>query len=149
MYNEGNYYLIKHLQMFTGLTDRTIRSYIASGLIKGEKIEGIWHFTPEQVEAFIYHPMVRPSIMAKHNSLVYDHLLDTGKKGRTACVILDIPDVDQRMIAEFFSHCISWEDRRDVKFYFDAMKETSRVILSGDEEQVFMILDAYRNTFQK
>lgn len=61
----GNYYLISHLVLSTGLTDRTIRNYIASGILQGEKINGLWHFTPEQVERFLRHPAVRPSILAK------------------------------------------------------------------------------------
>lgn len=46
MENTEKYYLINHLVMITGLTDRTIRSYIASGILQGEKINGLWHFTP-------------------------------------------------------------------------------------------------------
>ena len=37
MQDTGNYYLINHLVMFTGLTDRTIRNYIASGILQGKK----------------------------------------------------------------------------------------------------------------
>ena len=59
----GNYYTIGHIVQFTGLTDRTIRSYIAGGILQGEKINGIWHFTPEQVDAFLRHSAVRPSII--------------------------------------------------------------------------------------
>ena len=76
----GNYYLISHLVLSTGLTDRTIRNYIASGILQGEKINGLWHFTPEQVEHFLRHPAVRPSILAKNNGLVYDFLLYTRKQ---------------------------------------------------------------------
>jgi hypothetical protein len=76
----GSYYLIKHLTLFTGLTDRTIRNYLSMGLLQGEKINGLWHFTPEQVEAFISHPAVRPSIQAKHHGLVYDFLLEQKRR---------------------------------------------------------------------
>ncbi len=62
MDNTGNYYLISHLLRITGLSDRTIRNYISSGILQGEKINWLWHFTPEQVERFICHPAVRPSI---------------------------------------------------------------------------------------
>ena len=51
MEGSGKYYLIRHLVLLTGLTDRTIRKYISSGILQGEKIDGLWHFTPEQVEA--------------------------------------------------------------------------------------------------
>ena len=80
MDNTGNYYLINHLVLSTGLTDRTIRNYISNGILQGEKINGLWHFTPEQVEAFICHPAVRPSILAKQNSAIYDFLLDDKKE---------------------------------------------------------------------
>ena len=82
MQDTGKYYVINHLVMFTGLSDRTIRNYIASGILQGEKINGLWHFTPEQVEEFVRHPAVRPSILAKNNGLVYDFLLDTKKQDR-------------------------------------------------------------------
>lgn len=147
MEKQGNYYLIKHLLLFTGLTDRTIRSYIASGLLKGEKMEGIWHFTPEQVEEFIYHPAVRPSILAKHNSLVYDHLLDTKKTEDTACVILDIPGGDRKKIAEFFCWSINRSSNHDIQFYYDAIGDMSRIILTGDAEEVLRIVQAYREAF--
>ena len=58
---EGNLYTLGHLVMFTGLTDRTLRSYIKLGFLEGEKINGLWHFTPEQVEKFIENEAVRPS----------------------------------------------------------------------------------------
>ena len=77
---EENLYLINHLVLITGLTDRTIRSYISSGILKGEKINGIWHFTAEEVEDFIKNPAVRPRIIAKNNAIIYDFLLDNSKK---------------------------------------------------------------------
>ena len=91
---EENLYLISHLTLITGLTDRTIRNYIASGILKGEKINGIWHFTPEEVDSFIKNPAVRPSIVAKNNSIVYDFMLNDSKKEEETCVILDLPKAD-------------------------------------------------------
>ena len=42
-------YTIANIVQFTGLTDRTIRNYISSGILIGEKTNGVWQFTPEQV----------------------------------------------------------------------------------------------------
>ena len=107
MQSTGNYYVIGHLVQFTGLTDRTIRNYIAAGILQGEKIDGLWHFTPEQVESFVRHPAVRPSILAKKNALVYDFLMDSRKSAQEACVILDMPGRDGKTVAEFFCEHIS------------------------------------------
>ena len=96
-------YLISHLVLFTGLTDRTIRNYLAQGFLEGEQINGMWHFTPEQVERFLTHPAVRPSILAKHNGIVYDFLMETKRETRESCMILDLPGADRKALGEYFS----------------------------------------------
>lgn len=110
MESTGNYYLINHLVLFTGLSDRTIRNYIASGILAGEKINGLWHFTPEQVDHFIRHPSVRPSITAKNNALVYDFLLETRKTSCEACVILDVPGAEKKIPCRIF--LLPYQQRR-------------------------------------
>lgn len=139
----GNYYTINAMPLITGLTDRTIRNYIASGILQGEKINGLWHFTPEQVENFLSHPAVRPSILAKQNSLVYDFLLDGKKQTRQACIILDLPDVDRQECAEIFCYAISNGDYRDIHFALDGVGDTLRVILKGDSENVLELVNRY------
>ena len=131
MQDTGKYYVINHLVMFTGLSDRTIRNYIASGILQGEKINGLWHFTPEQVEEFVRHPAFRPSILAKNNGLVYDFLLDTKKTGQEMCVILDTPCADKKTVAEYFCYSINSGGYHNIQFSFDGVMETSRVILKA------------------
>ena len=143
MQDIGNYYLISHLVLATGLTDRTIRNYIASGILQGEKIDGLWHFTPEQVEDFIRRPAVRPSILAKNNGLVYDFLLNDRKTGPEACVILDIPGVEKKKLAEYFCYHISESNYQNIRFSFDGVGHTPRVILKGDTWEVLRLVNAY------
>ena len=112
-------FLINHLLLLTGLSERTIRSYIASGILEGEKINGLWHFTPEQVERFISHPAVRPSILAKQNSIVYDFLLEDKKKSQEMCVVLDVPGADKKELANYFCYEISNGAYSDIQFAFD------------------------------
>lgn len=38
---QEKYYVINELVMFTGLTDRTIRNYLSSGILRGEKVDGV------------------------------------------------------------------------------------------------------------
>lgn len=143
MENSGNYYLINHLVLFTGLTDRTIRNYISSGILHGEKINGLWHFTPEQVESFICHPTVRPSILAKQHSAVYDFLLDNQKKDYEICMILDIPGKGKREIAEYFCYCISNEGYQNIHFSFDGVAKVPRVILKGNAVEVLRLVNGF------
>lgn len=139
----GNYYTIGHLTMFTGLTDRTIRNYISSGILEGEKINGVWHFTPEQVQDFITHPAVRPSILAKKNAIVYDFLLDTRKHSHQCCIILDLPGYGEKEAMEFFCHSINGGDFKNISFSFDSITGTPRVILMGCTEEVMGLVNGY------
>ena len=143
MQDTGNYYLINHLVLFTGLTDRTIRNYISSGILRGEKINGLWHFTPEQVEEFIRHPAVRPSIVAKNNALVYDFLLNNHKTDREICIILDIPGVEEKSVATFFCDRICGENYRNFHFAFDGVPDTARIILKGDPAEVLRLVNEF------
>lgn len=147
MQDTGNFYVINHLVMFTGLTDRTIRNYIASGILQGEKINGLWHFTPEQVDNFVRHPAVRPSILAKNNSMVYDFLLDNKKKKQEICVILDTPYDDKKSVAEFFCYNIANGDYHDIQFSFDGVAEMARVILKGDVTEVLRLVNEYHSEY--
>ncbi len=139
----GNYYTINHVTLMTGLTDRTIRSYISSGLLQGEKINGLWHFTPEQVDAFVRHPAVWPSIQAKKNSIVYDFLLDRKKTNEEICIILDLPETDSKATAEHFCYAISNGDAEQIHFSFDSIQGVPRIILRGDPAQVLPLVNGY------
>ena len=141
----GNYYVLGHLVQFTGLTDRTLRNYISLGILQGEKINGLWHFTPEQVEAFVRHPAVRPSILAKKNAIVYDFLLDTKKKTHQTCIILDLPGEDEKRLMEYFAYAICNGDFHDFRFSFDSIEGEPRVILRGDTQEVMKLVDGYYN----
>ena len=138
-----DYYTLKHLCMFTGLSDRTLRNYISSGFLQGEKINGLWYFTPEQAEAFVAHPAVRPAILAKRNGVVYDFLAEDKKKEEQVCLILDFPGVDRRELAEFFCCAISNGDFRDFRFSLDGNRAAPRVILKGPTAQVLGLVNRW------
>ena len=141
---EGSYYLISHLVLITGLTDRTLRSYLSSGILQGEKINGLWHFTPEQVEQFLRHPAVKPSIQAKRNALVYDFMIDTKKQEPQICVIMDLPECDVKKTAAYFCYSISTGDYRNIQFSFDDTSGTPRVILKGKTADVLKLVNEYK-----
>lgn len=143
MKDSNTTYSINQLVQFTGLTDRTIRSYISADILKGEKTGGAWHFTLEQVESFLRHPAVRPSILAKNNALVYDFLLDTHKGQQEVCMILDIPAADKNSIADFFCNHINNGACRDISFSFDGVEHVSRVILKGNLAEVLRLVNEY------
>ena len=143
MENVGEYYLISHLTLFTGLTDRTIRSHITAGFLQGEKINGLWHFTPEQVDQFLRHPAVLPGILAKNNAIIYDFLADGRKQEPSGCFILDLPGEDTRKCTEFLCYEISNGNFHNLRFAYDAVGGTPRVILRGAVNQILPLVTKY------
>ena len=123
-------YSVRQLAECTGLSDRTIRNYLASGILEGEKTEGSWRFTPEQVEEFIRHPAVRPSILAKNHGAVYDFLATPHGEKSEICLILDLPGRDREGVSRY----------TNLRFTFDGVQKAPRVILTGDTREVMEIL---------
>lgn len=147
MEGTGHYYLIAHLRILTGFTDRTIRSHLASGILQGEKINGLWHFTPEQVEEYINLPAVRAGIAAKQRALADDFLLNRFRNEPATCMMLDLPGADSKVVAEFFCYQIGQGGFHQVDFTFDVQNGISRVILTGRPDEVLQLVEAFAAAF--
>ena len=140
----SQYYSISDLCMFTGLTDRTLRHYLADGILQGELIDRAWAFTDEQVKAFLSHPAVRPSIQAKKNALITDFMLDNFKKTPQMCIIWDIPDRHARSISDFFCCQINADPSlHNFRFSFEQIDQTTRLILKGEQEQIIRLINQF------
>ncbi len=140
-------YSINQLALITGLTSRTIRNHINLGLLKGEKADGSWSFSEEDIDAYMSNDYVRQSVLAKRNALVYDFMADTSRKGGRSCVMLHVPAgaAEARKISDIFCGAIN-SGAADVRFSFAYEKGEARIILTGAEEQVERIMDEYRGS---
>ena len=137
---------IKELAMITGLTDRTLRNYIASGVLRGEKVNGVWRFNEEQVQSFVSDPAVYPSLLAKRNAAIFDFLKDTDKPQSRCCVILDMPkDKSAGMV---FCREITEGNYSDLSFYYDSVKGVPRVIACGDTDEVLDLVSRCREKIE-
>ncbi len=61
---EEKKYTVEDVVLMTGLSERTIRGHIAAGFLEGDKAEGKWLFTEEQLAAFFEPPAGKPGIHA-------------------------------------------------------------------------------------
>ena len=136
-------YNLNELAMMTGFTTRTLRSYLIQGLLHGSKVNGAWQFTPEDLDRFFSEPFVRDGLRIKRNNAVYDFLADRKKQSPRACVVLDLPASAEegREISAFF--CAQMNAAHDANFNFDRNGGVCRVILTGAQEQVAKIMQAY------
>ena len=136
-------YNLNDLAMMTGFTTRTLRNYMNQGLLKGEKTDGVWRFSAEDVDRFFAEPFVKEGLRIKRNGVVFDFLADRKKKAARTCAVLAIPAAraEGMRISAFF--CDLMNDASDTQFTFDWDCGMCRVILSGAEDQVARMLKAY------
>ena len=136
-------YNINELAMITSLTTRTLRNHLRQGTLTGEKVDGAWVFTPEDIDAFMAQPAVRKSVHANHNAVVFDFLADTLKPQNRSCVILDfaVSVAEGTQISLFF--CGQASQSSDIELRCQQTRSGLRVILSGGEQQVSDILRRY------
>lgn len=123
-------YTIQDIAGMTGLNERTIRNYLADGQLQGEKVDGAWRFTPEQFGSFLAQDMVRSSVQAKANAVVYDFLITGRRKESAACLILNQPAAEDREpgLREALTEQVNRLELRWAYRYQDGM---ARSILSG------------------
>lgn len=142
------YYTINEISAMTGLTTRTIRNYLKSGLINGEKINGVWTFSSGDFSDMLANPAIKPSIQAKNNAVAYDFLVENKKKINKICTVIDlcIDDEESSEISDFFCKTINnFNDSGELAFKYEKNGRNTRIILSGTEETIIEILNKYYN----
>lgn len=139
-------YTINQVAQMTGLSVRTIRNYLKSGLVNGEKTDGVWLFSVEDFEKVLTNPAIKPSIKAKGNGVIFDFIADDRKKNNKTCTILDLyaDDKESKEISQFFCDTINNNySMADLVFKFEKYGKNVRVILSGAEEVVSDLMKKY------
>ena len=136
-------YTIEQLPMITGLTTRTLRNYLKSGILKGCKDTGAWQFTERQVSEFVDHPSVRPSIQAKHRAIVYDFLADQDQSENELCMLLNrtVNESKAKEIADFFCKEVKRLSYRSFAYAYEAGK--GLYSLKGSEADVSKIMTRF------
>lgn len=139
-------YNLNDLALMAALTTRTLRNYLAQGILHGEKTNGIWQFADADLERFFSNPFVKEGLRIKRSSVVFDFLADRSKEKARSCIILDIPASRKEgdKISAFF--CDKMRDAVDVCFNYGWDNGLCRVILSGAADSVENIMNAYSVT---
>ena len=137
-------YNLNQVALITGLTTRTLRNHLKQGLLKGEKIDGNWSFSEEELTEYLADEAVKQAVSAKKYAAVYDFLADPYKKTNRICTIMDLPVSleEAKSIAEFFCGEIN-RNGHDIEFRYVQERGCARFIISGSEEQVADFMKKY------
>lgn len=139
------WYTLNNIATMTGLTTRTLRNYLRMGLLTGEKVDGVWRFSEEELYAFMDNPSVQQGIHAKQNAIVTDFLLMGGRKENRTCVILDycMEWEDAKRAIDFFCDTINEQGDEELRFGMERHNKSVRLIISGSEPAVKEIMKRY------
>lgn len=135
---------INDIALITGLSTRTIRTYVSTGFLSGDKSNGNWTFTSEQVETFLKNKAVQPSLRAKKNAIVYDFLGTKPYKQEKMCIILDLTSSEALSVSAFFCQKISsCNPEAELHFASDPLGTGLRLILSGSPKDVMGLVNQF------
>ena len=135
---------IEDMALITGLSTRTIRSYIAGGFLEGDKSSGSWQFTAEQADAFLQNKTVQPTLRSKKNAIVFDFLGASHKDADAMCVVLDLPSDQAVQVSRLFcGFMCEIRAKAELRFASDRIGKTTRLILSGSDSDVMELLARY------
>ena len=136
-------YNLNQLALMTGLFTRTLRNDLATGILEGEKEDGMWMFTAEQFHSYVQNPIVRQRLDTKQNAVVFDFLADTAKTTNQMCVTLDLPVSDEEMVEIQSFFCEEMSQAHHAKFVCRKIRGLVRVTLAGSEDDISRMLLKY------
>ena len=140
------YYTVDEVAAITGLTSRTIRTYIAEGKLKGLRLGKQWRFTEEDIAALYTGPgastALRGKIFKGPAARQAEEFLSKKHGNNTVCLIADCEDMTDesfgklaaglRNLCEQSEGTVSHEGRRIVFSGTAAQAESVLRLIRGE-----------------
>ena len=138
-------YSIIDIATMTRLSTRTIRTYIKNGLLNGNKIDGTWIFTEEEVGKFLNEKFVKQSVQIKYDSLVRDFIDNKQKSVNSVCSIFDylVNNYEEaEVICDKIIEQVNSNLYGEINFTFnyDENNHMARVIVIGQTEHIMKMM---------
>jgi hypothetical protein len=135
-----DFYSINELSTISGFTTRSLRNFIQMEFLKGEKFNGEWRFSLEQIENFLSHPNIKEGIKSKNNSVVYNYLLNKPENDKICSIVdLNLTPNETKTLSEKICQMIN-DSNANVEFKFSAHNGNVRIIIAGEKNFVKQIL---------
>lgn len=136
------FYSINELAVMTGFTTRSLRYFIQMEFLKGDKVNGEWQFSTEQIESFFSNPNIKQGLVSKANSVVYDFLLnqDSDKDKMCSILNLNLNNEEANMLSEKICSIIN-NSGKQIEFKFMKTNQNVKIIISGEKDFVKNLLN--------
>ena len=138
MENDKMWVSIIELATMTRLSTKTIRNYQKMGLLHGEKIDGAWMFSGEEIGRFFQEQFVKDALEIKRNGQVLDYL-NGARENNRGCLMMDreftTPLEVEQFVMEFTKEVNDRNHREDGKvdftFWMDEKSKIGRFTIIG------------------
>lgn len=130
-------YSLADVACMTGLAQRTLQKYVASGALAGEKVGGKWLYSREEAGRFLNRPEIRRLTAQRHRALADDFLNARIKPAPNMLCVLDVPGAPETFLEALLAGCAGVE----MTYSFDAGTGMTRVTLIGAPDAVGKTLE--------
>ena len=144
------FFTIEDLATMTMLSTRTLRNYITQGFLEGEKIDGAWRFTTEDIESFFNEDFVKQSIQSKKNGIIYDYISNEVKNENSVCSIYDYTNIEKDEAENICKRMIELVNSNQYgkvtfSYSFNNKKKIVRIILTGAISNMNALINDFNN----
>lgn len=137
--DEITHYTVEDVARLTGLTTRTIRNYLKSGALHGQKVGAQWRFTQQDVDALFREAEPDPVAAFLHTK---------AHSAPAACAIVDLPAPDEAALApqlqKLEEKLTTYAEPPVYQYHYDQAAGCARFIFSGDLKKVTRLLRQFR-----
>jgi len=148
-------YTVEDVATMTGLTSRTIRTYIKEGVLTGKKIGVQWRFTDEDInQLFKDQDLTKDSIEESNDEVLLpfrEFLHRTDLSTSKACLMWDckvnnIFDLEHTCLSLLSDFNDDIEDEK-ISFSYQYFESTSmaRFLLNGQPDLIFRMIQMIRS----
>jgi hypothetical protein len=142
------FFTIDDLATMTMLSTRTLRNYIKQGFFDGEKIDGVWKFTTEDIDRILKNDFINQSIQSKKNGIVYEYMANDIKLVNTVCSIYDYNNIgneEAKRMCSIIMELINTNQYDSLKFSYSYNQKTKmvRIILTGTTNGIYNLMNTF------
>ena len=134
------FYTVNDVAKITGLSTRTIRTYLKDGKLKGQRVGAQWRFTEDNIKDLFESQGVKDAMEGARNQLVIDFLNDNEKKEPQVCTVFDIPCTSQENLEALCRPVLEkvnfLREKGNLKFSFRHSNAVARFFFMGEPHLV-------------
>lgn len=137
------HFTINDLALITGLSTRSLRSYISQGLLKGTMINRRWCFTNDNVEEFLNQPFIKEGQRIKFRAFVVEQIDGINPHNETM-LLHEMPgaveEIDKK-IQTLLTKLSTINQPYQMKYYYDTKHHIGKLAIASSRDVIREIMN--------